>query len=367
MHKPKHTSALLVLFFCALNTICYGQYFDTGKYSIILDTSGTSDQFFRKDPAWRGADGAASVDLENGNVLWLFGDGFICKDSSRSRTASTMIRNSIAVQKGYNIDSSPLTYFWSNLKNKPRDFFYLPGKDWFWIGHGSMIRDKLIVFLMKIHGVKTGLGFEVAGWSAALVDNPHDSPSHWKMKYIDGVETYGLVVGSAAVLKDDKYLYAFGAVEPATHEVYLLRWPIERAYAGKLTNPDWYIEGHWLKRNKKDPVPKPLFIGGTEFSIHYDKQLKKYIQVQSFGFGEASLGLRMADSLGGKWTEPYLFYQPKYPGIKQPFMYAAKAHPEQKGDGLCITYNVNSFDFNEVLSNQSIYFPKTLRIKIVEK
>jgi len=229
-----------------------------------------------------------------------------------------------------------------------------------------MIKDKLIVFLMKVREVKTGLGFEAFGWSAVLIANPTDEPSKWKMKYLDGPETYGLISGSAAVLKDDKYLYAYGAVEPSTHEIYVLRWEIDHAYTGNIANPEWFMNGRWSERKTRYPVPEPLFIGGTEFSVHYDAALKKYIQVQSFGFGEAKIGIRMADSLQGKWTEPYLFYTPEYAGIRKPFMYAAKAHPELHGDGLYITYNVNSFDFGELIENQNIYFPKFIWVKIVE-
>ncbi len=46
-------------------------------------------------------------------------------------------------------------------------------------------------------------------------------------------------------------------------------------------------------------------------------------------------------------------------------MYAAKAHPELQGNGIYITYNVNSFDFGELVKNQTIYFPQFILMKIV--
>ncbi|MEI7492174.1 MAG: DUF4185 domain-containing protein [Bacteroidota bacterium] len=224
----------------------------------------------------------------------------------------------------------------------------------------------LIIFLLKEHRIKTGIGFEAFGWYAVLISNPHEEPSKWKMQYIEGQETYGFIVGSSAVLKDEKYLYAYGAVEPATHEVYLLRWKLDEAYTGNLANPEWWINGKWAERKTLKPVPEPLFIGGTEYSVHYDSSLKKYIQIQSFGFGEGKIGIRMSDSLQGKWTEPFMFYTPEYPGVKSPFMYAAKAHPELPGKGIYITYNVNSFDFSELAENQTIYFPKFILMRIVK-
>lgn len=74
----------------------------------------------------------------------------------------------------------------------------------------------------------------------------------------------------------------------------------------------------------------------------------------------------MSDSLHGKWTDPLVFYTPAYSGIGKSFMYSAKSHPELHADGIYITYNVNSFEFTELLKNQRIYFPKFILMKIVK-
>lgn len=67
------------------------QPFKTTKYSIKIELSRETDKYFTNDFVRRGADGDSSVDLENGKVLWLFSDGFICSDSSMSRKSSKMI------------------------------------------------------------------------------------------------------------------------------------------------------------------------------------------------------------------------------------------------------------------------------------
>ena len=355
-----------IVVFLLLARICTAQPFDTAKYSIKVEWSKTMDEYFTHDSVWRGADGAASIDLGNGKVLWLFSDSFI-SDSAGSRRKSKIIRNSIAIQDGLDLRTAPLKFYWNQSKKEPEAFFHTAGNFWFWTGHGTMIKDKLLVFLMKVHEVPSGLGFEVFGWNAVLIANPQEEPSSWKMQYLEVPETFGTIAGSAAVLKDETYLYAYGAVEPATHEVYLLRWKTNQVYQGKINKPEWWIAGKWSARKTEKPIPEPLFIGGTEYSVHYDPALKKYLQIQSFGFGEAKLGIRMADHLYGKWTEPYLFFTPEYPGVKKPFMYSAKAHPELSGDGLYITYNVNSFDFGELIENQDIYFPRFVVLKIVER
>jgi hypothetical protein len=340
-----------------------GQSFATTAFRISIESPDSTNQFFKKDPLWRGADGAASVDMGNGKILWLFSDTFICADSSKSRNKSTIIRNSIAIQDGYNINNASVQFYWNKSKKANEAFFKAKGKYWFWTGHGIRIKDKLLVFLIKESAVKTGLGFKAIGWSAVLISNPDDEPSVWEMKYIEGPETFSTIAGSAAVLKDENYLYAFGSVEPSTHEVYLLRWKLTEAYQGILSNLEWWINERWATRKTKLPIPKPLFTGATEYSVHYDSVLHKYIQVQSFGFGEASVGLRTANQLTGPWTEPIMIDTPVYTGIKKPLMYAAKAHPELEGNGIYITYNINSVEFEELLTNQSIYFPRFLLLK----
>lgn len=360
----KSLTLLLLLF---LANICLSQPLDTTKYRIEVSSAGRTNPFFRSDKLWRGADGAASVDLGNGRVLWLFSDGFIASDSSGSRKNSKMIRNSVAIQQGYDLNSASIRYYYDKSGKEPHSFFPESGQFWFWTGHGVMIREKLILFLTKMKGVKTGLGFEAVAWVAVLVTNPQEEPSRWKMKYIEGTDTYGTIVGSAAVLKDENYLYSYSVLEPGTHEAYLLRWKMEDACKGDLARPEWWFNGQWAERKTKEPVPAPLFIGGTEYSVHYDTTLKKYLQIQSHGFGAGSIGLRMSDSLQGPWTDLHLFFKPNYTGITKPFMYAAKAHPELKADGLVITYNINSFDFGELVANQDIYFPKFMEVRITKK
>ncbi len=72
----------------------------------------------------------------------------------------------------------------------------------------------------------------------------------------------------------------------------------------------------------------------------------------------------MADRLEGPWSEPKIIYTPDYSGVKMPIAYSAKAHPELRGNGLFVTYNVNSLDLKHMLENQGIYFPRFIRVKI---
>jgi len=317
---------------------------------------------FKKDRYWRGADGAATVEISGGRVLWLFSDTFIDQDGTGKRANSkTMIRNSIAVQDSSSLKSN-LAYYFKGTKRKPDDYFKVSGENWFWTGHGILIMDKLVVFLIEETSTDTGIGFEAIGWYVAIIDNPNDNPDKWIINYFKGSKTFGVIVGSSAVLQDENHLYAFGVKEPATHETYLLRFEKEKLINGDLSNIEWWHNNTWNDKINEEPKSSSLFIGQTEFSVHYDQKLKKYIQIQTYGFGKAFIGYRLADQLYGPWSEPILIYTPPLKEEKE-FVYTANAHPELESDGLIITYNINNGDFGRLISNEEIYFPKIIKLK----
>lgn len=360
----RYNICFLLLFF-SFNAS--GQFIDTSKYQIIVEASEEYNPLFTRSRQWLGADGASSIDLGDGKVLWLFSDGFICMDSSGRRENSTIIRNSVALQSGYDLKHASLQFYWRQDNGQARAFFEAGENGWYWVGHGAMIKDRLIIFLIRERSSKTGLGFEAVGWAAVMVFNPREMPGRWKMKYLRVPETFGTIAGSAAVLKDNHYIYAFGAVEPDSHEVYLLRWRTEDVYAGKLKNPQWWFTGKWGQRKFREKIPESLFTGATEYSVHYDSALRKYVQVQSIGFGKAAIALRMADSIQGKWSDPRILYTPDYSENSQPLMYAARAHPELRGNGLYITYNLNSLDWRELIANRKIYYPRFIKVLITAR
>ena len=324
------------------------------------------NSFFRNNKFWRGADGAATIDLENGKILWLFSDTFIDTDGNGRRTNSTMINNTLAIQDGYELSKSKISFYWKGKNKKPKAFFELPGKTWFWTGHGTIVEDKLVIFLFEEKSSTEGLGFETVGWTVAIIDNPNDEPEKWKIKYVKGSETFGIIVGSSAILKDSSFVYAFGVKEPGTHETYLLRFEIAKLTNGDLSGMEWWTENKWTKNITAEPKSSKLFDGQTEFSVHFDREIRKFIQIQTYGFGQASIGYRIANQLQGPWSDPVIFYATKLNHEKE-FSYTANAHPELKSNGIIVTYNINNFDFGQLVNDESIYFPKLVLLKFKKK
>ena len=71
-----------------------------------------ADALFHRDPRWLGADGASSVDLGAGRVLWLFDDTFVATCASGDRSQATMVRNTVAIQTGYDPSRATIAFRW---------------------------------------------------------------------------------------------------------------------------------------------------------------------------------------------------------------------------------------------------------------
>lgn len=343
----------------------------SGVYTIEAAPWPEADALFRKDPRWLGGDDAYSVDLGEGRVLWLFADSFIATSLAGVRREARMVRNSVAIQKGYDPTSATIRFYWRAQDGKPASFFRESKGAWYWPGHGIRLGKTLLVFLMEVRRTSKGLGFEVFGWKAVAIRNPNEEPSRWRVRWLNVPRNdFGVIVGSASILRIGEYVYAFGAEEPGIHNVYVVRWHVSRAIRGDLREPEWWTDGAdgWTAQSLLSKRPAAVFSGGqTEFTVHYEQRLKRFIQVQTEGFGAADMAVRWANSLTGPWSVVQRFYRPSESGRADAFVYAGKSHPELTGADLVLTYVANSMNFGQLISDTNIYYPRFLRGRIIEK
>jgi hypothetical protein len=177
-------------------------------------------------------------------------------------------------------------------------------------------------------------------------------------------DTQGEFLPGAAALQEDGFLYVFAPSrrEDPARPVGIARWRVEDARAGDLRRGEWWrgAEEGW-KPFSCGARPAPLFYGGqTEFSVHRDRG--RFLCVQTVGFGAARIAARTAPALTGPWSAPVEFYTPPEGPGKDNLVYAAKAHPELGGEGLAVSYMVNTLDRDALLTDESLYFPKFLKV-----
>jgi len=330
-----------------------------------------ADSLFRKDRSWLGADDAYSLDLGKGRVLWLFADSFVALTAAGSRHESTMVRNTIAIQQGYDPSRASIKFYWRTEDGKPASFFRENGDTWYWPGDAILAGGRLLIFLMRIHAVKTApgseaFGFEAFGWTVVAVDNPQDEPARWRTRVIDGAPNgLNVIVGSGGVLRSGGFVYAFGAREPGgKHDVYLVRWPIADAAQGNLQDAAWWCgeKEHWVKQSALKTTPAIVFSNAqTEFTVHWDPRSKRYLEFQTEGFIGAVMSVRWSRTLTGPWSTLESFYRPPESTRAGVFVYAGKAHPELKGADLVLTYASNNSNFGALVDDQTIYYPRFVK------
>jgi hypothetical protein len=321
-----------------------------------------ADKLFRSDSRWLGGDGAASVDLGKGRVLWLFGDSLIDPSGGGLRRTSGLVRNSIAVQTGYDPARADMQFAWKMNDDKPAAFFSRGSDHWFWPGSGIMVGKRLLIFLMEIKKAKNPLGFDACGWKAVWIENPRETPDKWKLTYLKSPRKDGLIVGSGNPVLENGFLYVFAA-DKKDRTVCLVRWPEYLAVAGTLTRPQWWAgeERGWVGP-EETVKPRTLITDGQmEFSVSYVPRLKSYLQVQTLSMENPCLAMSTAKALTGPWSPHECFFTPSEKGMPDALIYAGKSHSMLHGADMVFTYVVNATREDRILNDMTIYFPNMIR------
>lgn len=322
-----------------------------------------AEEIFRSDPRWLGGDGAASVDLGRGRVLWLFGDSFIDPSGSGSRRTADLVRNSLAIQTGYDPTGASMTFFWKTKGGKPAAVFERPGKNWFWPASGIMVGRRLLIFLMEIKTATNTLGFEAQGWKAVQISNPQDDPHRWILTYLKSPQRQNLIVGSGNPLLERGFLQVFAA-DGRDRAVYLVRWPERLARAGTLTSPQWWAgdKRGWIGSPADRTAPQPILADGqTEFTVEYRDRLQGYLRVQTLSFMNPCLAASTAAAVTGPWSAPSCFFAPPEQGTPDLLIYAGKSHPMLRGAEMAFTYVANTTSEERLLRDMTIYFPAMVK------
>jgi hypothetical protein len=119
---------------CNAQTVCRGSLRSAADYQAVFDTRG---------PVWTGADGAATVDLEDGRRLWLFGDTYSgLADATHILPGYHFLRNSVGVEQGGCVE-----FRVGGLPGDPRDYITRQNREWFWPMTGVVDRAAGVVRL----------------------------------------------------------------------------------------------------------------------------------------------------------------------------------------------------------------------------
>lgn len=337
---------------------------------------------FRGQGPWLGADSAYSVDLRGGRVLWLFGDTFIdpARDGSRTNGPNQFVRNSVALQTPaadttrYDLSRAELRFFTGPARNGVASSFFpeAAGGDWVWPLSGIRLSDGLLLFRMCVTKVSTGFGFKVTGWDAIAIDAPDAVPSAWVSRVIASQTSNAERLLGASVMQHGDYLYVYAAKNADDdHTIYVSRFELATLRGlrdGALDDPEWYT-ARGYQRQSAGAVPEPVITGGQiEISVHFEPKIARFVEIQTRGLfasdPQTAIVMRTSETPSGPWSEPIAIWRPTAPADADPnklLTYAAKAHPEQRGADLVLTYMQN--DVSSPTPIDAVYYPEVLRLQ----
>jgi hypothetical protein len=327
-----------------------------------------ADRLFHVDPHWLGGDAAFSVDLGHGRVLWLMGDSFVAASPGQTRSQSRMVRNTVAIETGYNPAHASMRFYWKTRDGAAQSFFPERGNTWLWPMHGILDHRHLLLFFSVLGADPSpqSLGFREVGSTAFLISNPEAEPSRWHMHEIASPKNdWGITLGITVLQKNNR-LYLFGEDEPA-HDIYLARLPLARAMTGNFSQVEWWSPQtqQWLPQQTLTHRPAPVFPhGSTEMSVQWSPKLQCYVEIESLGFGASTIAMRQSTTLEGPWSPPQTIFRPSESSAPDAFVYAGKSHPELRDADLIITYAANGSD-DRVAHDMSLYFPRFVRVQLM--
>jgi hypothetical protein len=206
-----------------------------------------------------GADGAASVALGNGRVLWVFGDTVLGKIRDGKREGP-MVRNSIAILDQSAGAPGKVAYHWDFADRIPGDFFRPPSeesREWYWPGCGVMVDGTAYLFLTRLTNTdgSMGMGFETVDCTLFRIANPADPPERWQMTKADlgyGNQHFNI---NAAAYVESGFVYLLGYSDgpmnlPLQRAAILCRLPVAALKADKPGEAIefWSEGGKWLPK-----------------------------------------------------------------------------------------------------------------------
>lgn len=304
--------------------------------------------FTRYGNGWTGSDATYSLALPDGRIMWMFGDTFLgTVTAGRTRSEAPFIRNSVIVQTGDRMET-----FHGGTSNAPRAFIQPDlTQNWYWPLDATIYEGKIQWLLGELGSSGSGGAWDFAyrGFDLAILDVVTlEVQTRYRKVDLPDI-SYG-----SCLLEDDQYTYIYGIKTKGLSKTAHLA----RAPGGDLERPWTYYDGsrwvenpsHFVIANHVSDQFSVLKEGSTYYLITHEPYFSRRIQIMQ------------APAPEGPWTNRRTLYcTPE--NTDQIFTYNSFVHPELAENGeLRISYNINSFNFNDLFNNADLYRPKFIRV-----
>jgi len=324
--------------------------------------------FFQRTNGWTAGDGAISIPLSDGRVLWLFGDSHLDDIDPKTGTMPCLFqtRNAGLLQQTNDfrnaqtlVGKKPGSRSW--FKNSTNN------DEWFWPVCGFQSGDIVYVYLSALRKTPQGgmWGFKSAGHDFWAKIN---FPEFDRISYSELPSFNGITFGNGFVKEGDT-IYAFGGKQNGiAADVFVARF--------MATTPDqaWkFWNGKDWELNVTNVAP---IAHGASTSLHVCKVNGKYLLTSSAFSVACDQGKDSFVSASSSATGPFGSRQRIYtiPDLYQghmPFFYFPILHPEfiNANGEILATYSINGYQpcISACINGRAIpdhYRPKAFRVRL---
>lgn len=387
--KLKNIFLLAVAIFFGANTNVVAQkQVDLEHLKYTVEEAPDWNNLFIRSSGWFGADGIYAIPADGARSkggrasaknMFIFSDSMVGEITDGKLGPNKMVHNTVAYLTGDEPKPANINFKWATDANGKPVSMFMPNTpstqkgDYYWLGDGfyDTATHKTYIFAYRMRNLDSKNDWSFRQFGTTLIILPEGSkapfkeqqqvetPLFFKGQGNDGTFGTGIFVSTkqAGAPSPDGYVYVYGTrghgnmvaarVTPRDFENFNA-W---RYWDGATWNADMQKAAPLVSNVSNELSLSPLPDG-------------RYILVYLNGGMGSDVAMRIAASPVGPFGPVQHLYAAKISNPKY-YTYNAKGHPSISKPGeLIITYNQNSFDFqNQLKLNPYLYHPYFLRMK----
>ncbi|MFI9415040.1 amidase family protein [Nocardia gamkensis] len=310
---------------------------------------------------WTGADSTYSRRLPDGRHLWMFSDTFlgtVHPDGSRPAT-SPMVKNTFVVD-----DQGRLSTVHGGTADAPTAVVPSPKGQMLWVGGGYVTGNILDIMLVRfVNNDPDDLMWGLTWDENVLARFDADDLS---LIDLTPMPSQAGVMWSAWLDYDGTHTYVYGTEESGSDKY----MHVARVSGDDLRARWEFFDGEGWTPNENDSARIMPGVA-NEYSVTRWRDRYLLITQDTSAPFSAEIWAYLSDSPTGPFTSPTLVYRAPEAGATGSFgdpnvyAYNAHEHPDlRSGDTLIVSYNVNSLDFEGVVSDVSKYRPRFVTVRL---
>jgi Zn-dependent oligopeptidase/DNA-binding CsgD family transcriptional regulator/DNA-binding LacI/PurR family transcriptional regulator/serine/threonine protein phosphatase PrpC/DNA-directed RNA polymerase specialized sigma subunit len=310
---------------------------------------------------WTGADSTYSRRLPDGRHLWMFSDTFlgtVHPDGSRPAT-SPMVKNTFVVD-----DQGRMSTVHGGTADAPTAVVPSPKGQMLWVGGGYVTGNVLNIMLVRfVNNDPDDLMWGLTWDENVLARFDADDLS---LIDLTPMPSQAGVMWSAWLDYDGTHTYVYGTEESGSDKY----MHVARVSGDDLRARWEFFDGEGWTPNENDSARIMPGVA-NEYSVTRWRDRYLLITQDTSAPFSAEIWAYLSDSPTGPFTSPTLVYRAPEAGATGSFgdpnvyAYNAHEHPDlRSGDTLIVSYNVNSLDFEGVVSDVSKYRPRFVTVRL---